>query len=583
MAMRPNRRQGSRGAAVLRSRGSMGSAEGAITAASEMLNARLKMRGASGGSIGEQFQEEAWHYFDVVPELRTAARITGRAMGQCRLVVARFNAQGEPAPLDFSLDEEGKPNNLEDYNHPARTMLAAFAGGQHGQTQLLDALGVAMTVPGESILVGSLDQENRDTSDDFTRMQAYSTSQVTKLADRVVVKLDDSRSADRPLVGSKEAAGNPAAVVAIRVWRPHPQFNYKADSAARSALPVLREIAGYDEHIEATQLSRLMGAGILWIPEEIELPGIPAADGSDPDGSTDPFLRYFMEVITLAMKDRRSAAALAPILARAAREDIEAIRHMTFSTPFDEKVAENRDKAVHRLGVAVDMPGEILTGYGGLQSWTGALVTDDWKGGYLAELMGFACASLTYGWFYPSLVAGGHGDLESDVIIWYDDSSVRTRENTGPEVQAAYDRGEISGDTLRRVLGFNEGDKPTDEEFAEQVIRMLLLKNPSLASLLFPKFGVTFTEEELKQAEVLKGLLSPTAGGAGGAMGPQPGPSSDGSTYVQASAANVPTEVGASAIPNRGSRPGTAAGAGPAEAPAANGTAVAAFRSVPRP
>lgn len=541
----------------------------AIVAAAESLNRRIEMRGGAGGTIGETWQEEVWRYYSCIPELRTAARITGRAMSQCRLVMARVSDKGEPAPLDFSLDEDGNPTNPDDYNHPARLMLSAFAGGQPGQAELLDKIGVCLTTIGETILVGALDQENRDTSDDYTRMQAYSTAQVSKQADKVVLRLDESRNADRPLAGSAEAANDSSAVVAIRVWRPSPQYSWMADSAAKSALPVLREIAGYDAHVKATLLSRLAGAGILWVPDEIDLPGIPAKDGADGDGTMHPFMRYMMEVMSLAISNRDSAAALVPILAQAKGEHIAQVKHMTFETPFDTKVSENREKAVTRLGVAVDMPGELLTGIGGLQSWTGALVTDDWKGGYLAELMGFACAALTYGWYYPAMVATGNGDMESDVIVWYDDSSVRTRENTGPEVQAAYDRGEIDGDALRRVLGFDEADKPTDEEFAKQLAKTMVLKNPSLAALLMPFFGVEFTDDQFELAKKIKDILTPTAGGAGGPAGPQPGPSADGSTYTPI--ANIPTETGSSRVPSSSSAP-----------MGGSQRALAAFNSVPR-
>lgn len=580
MALRPNHRPPKR---------SLTSRDAAIVAAAEQLAERLDKSGTAGGTIGEGWQREFWDLYDRVPEIRTSCRITGRAAGQCRLVLARFNNLGEPVPLDTSLDENGKPNNPDDYEHPGVAMLAALAGGQHGQSELLDSIGVALAGPGETILVGALDQTSRDMADDFTRMQAYSTSQVVRMADKVVVKLDNSRTADRPLATSEEAADDPSAVVAIRVWRPHPRFSWLADSPCRSALAVLREIVGYDDHIRASLLSRLAGAGIMWVPEDIDLPGLIADDEPDGDGTVDPFLRYLMEVMSLAIRDRSSAAALTPILARGSREDIAAVKHMTFSTPFDDKVSEYRREAVGRFGVAVDMPGELLTGMASLQHWTGALITEDWRGGYLAEIMGFATAALTYGWFYPAMIAAGHGDLESDVIVWYDDSSVRTRENTGPEVQAAYDRGEISGDTLRRVLGFDEGDAPTDDEFIQQVAKILLLKNPSLAPLLLPLFGVEFTDEQISQAQTIRAVVNgtpteeppgPTASGGyvpRKAAVPPPAAKPAAPAAAPAPAAPAPASIPAKPAAGTVSPPATSSKP-PTPAPAA----VAAFRSAPK-
>lgn len=514
--------------------------DNAIVAAAEKLTDRLNKSGSGGGQIGEPWQRDMWELYDKVPELRTASRITGRTMGQCRLVLARVNEKGEPAPLDYGTPEEPGP----DADHPGRALLAAFAGGQWGQRDVLDAIGVALTGPGECELIGTLDQTDRDTSDDFTRMQVYSTEQViTKGGGKIAVRLDESSMADRFIEGEGPEDTDDSKVTAIRIWRPHPRFSWKADSAARGSLGVLREIKGYDDHIKASLLSRLAGAGLLGIPEGMTLPASMADEEPGEDGGqVDPFMIYMMEIMALAIGDRESAAALVPILLRGEAEDIAAIRHITMDTPFDQRVSENRNDAVGRFGVAVDMPGELLTGYGALQHWTGALITEDFKGGYLAELMGLLCGSLTQGWFYPALVQMGHDDLPADVIVWYDDSSVRTRENVGPEAQAAYDRGEIKGDTYRRALGYDAEDMPEGEEGILQVLRTIALKAPATAPIYLAKLGFKLTPEESESVRALTEAIA----------APQSQPP-EASGEGQAS---IPTEPGSQAEPTPGTQPG---------------------------
>lgn len=548
MSMKPGRPSSRRPAYTSRSRGKYAGMD-SLTAAAEKLMDRLNKSGTGGGQIGEPWQRDMWDLYDLVPELRTACRITARTMGQCRLVLARVNEKGEPAPLDYSVGENGEPNSPDDYNHPGRALLAAFAGGQWGQQAMLDALGTSLTGPGEAMLVGALDQTERDMTDDFTRMQVYSTEQVnTKGAGRIVVQLDESSRAERFLEGEDPEDNQENPVTAIRIWRPHPRHSWKADSAARGSLGVLREIKGYDDHIKATLLSRLAGSGLLGIPEGMTLPASIADEEPGEDGGQiDPFMLYMMEIMGLAIGDRESAAALVPILLRGEAEDIAAMRHITFATPFDQKVADNREKAVGRFGVAVDMPGELLTGYGALQHWTGALITEDFKNGYLAELMGLTCGSLTQGWFYPALVQQGHDNLPADVIVWYDDSSVRTRENVGPEAQAAYDRGEIKGDSYRRALGYDEEDKAEGEELILQVLQTIALKAPATAPLYLAKLGFRLTPEEAESVKVLTEAIA-----APQAQPPEPGESEQGS---------IPAEPGTQAEPTPGSQPGLAVAA----------------------
>lgn len=471
-----------------------------LTAAAEKLADRLAISATT--RVGEGWQGEAWDMYDDVPEVRTACRITGQAMSQCRLVLARVNSNGEPSPLD---DKEAAA-------HPGTPLLNAFAGGLGGQAAFLDMLGTQLTVPGEGIAVGALDPEEALVSgDDFMRMQLYSPDQVRVVSRQITVRTDESMQGDR-------AVNEDEGLTAIRIWRPHPRRSWQADSAVRSAMTALREIVLYDKHIEATGVSRLISAGLLGVPEGLTLPGLPAENNEDED--VDPFMRFLLRVMATAIADRSSAAARVPILIRGEAEDIAAMKKIDFATPFDAQVPQLRKDAIARFGTAVDMPGELLTGFGSLQHWTGALITDDWKNSYLPGLMQIACWSLTTGWLYKALPA----DTPADVILWYDDSGVRTRENTGPEAQAAFDRRAISAEALRRVLGFDDSDAPDDETLRREIAISLLEKAPALAPLLMPYLGFTFTPEQLQLSTSLSAVVgkAEAPGGPGAAPGGVP-------------------------------------------------------------
>lgn len=463
-----------------------------LTAAAESLASRLAL--STGTRVGEEWQKIAWDFYDRVPELRAAARITGQTCSQVRLNISRISSNGEPIPVT----EETDPG------HPALKLLAGFAGGQGGQSALLDSLGVQMTVPGETILVGSLDPSDQYI-DDFARVQAYSPEQVIVQNRKITVKLDDSSMKGQRTVDEEDPD---MPMRAIRIWRPHPAKSYLADSATRAAMQALQEIVLYDQHIEASAISRLISAGFLLVPEGMTLPGLADDDGSLPD--SDPFMRFLIKVMSTSIGDRTSAAARVPIALRGEKEDLAAMRHLTLSTPFDEQILALRAAALGRLATAVDMPGELLSGYGALQHWTGALVTQDWVNNYLPGIMTFVCNGLTTGWLYPAM-ANIDPDLPADVIMWYDTSGIRVRENVGPEAFQAYDRNEINGDSLRRALGYDDGDAPDADQLKKQLLIEMAKKQPLIAPLALVALGYTFSDAEIQSAAAIAQALGKPA------------------------------------------------------------------------
>lgn len=485
--------------------------------------------------------------YDAVPELRAAARITGQAMSQCRLVIARVT-DGEPAPLDIGTPE--KPGI--DADHPAQRLLEGFAGGQGGQSAWLDMLGVHLTVTGESISVGAIDT-TEENDHRLAHWETYSPEQVKAQNKTIVVKLGDSMQDDVPV--NEEEDG----VTAVRIWRPHPRHTWQADSAARAALGAMNEIIMYDQHIESSAISRLISAGLLFVPDGMTLPGLEAQDESD-EVDVDPFMRFLMHVMSIAIKDRGSAAARIPILLRGDKEDGEAIRHITLDNPFDEKVLELRNAAIRRLAVAVDMPSEILSGLGQTQHWIGALITQDWVNNYLQTMMSLACGSLTTGWLHKALKEIDAGGDHSDLIVWFDASSVRVKENIGPETQWAWENGLVGDDTARRVFGFDDSDKPTDEEYQKHLLVSMLEKSPALAPFIFPLLGFKFTPQQLVEIAEITAVVNttPTDGNASpgelaarkdGALPTQPGAAQEPDTTTSTPAG------GASALPRPGVKP----------------------------
>lgn len=502
---------------------------GAMTAAAERLADRLATK--SGSTVGEHWQALALDMYDAVPELRAAARITGQAMSQCRLVIARVT-DGEPAPLAIGLPDAPGP----DADHPAQKLLESFAGGQGGQAAWLDMLGVHLTVTGESISVGAIDTVTPN-DNPLAEWAAYSPQQVVARNSAITVKMGDTLQSDE--IVDEEVSG----VTAVRIWRPHPRFNWQADSAARAAMSVMEEIVLYDQHVESSAISRLISAGVFAVPDGMTLPGLPAEEDSD-DVDVDPFMRFLMQVMSTAIKDRKSAAARVPILIRGDKEDIAAMKHFDFSTGFDAKVEELRHAAIKRLAVAVDMPAALLTGLEDTQHWSGALITQDWVNNYLQALLALVCGSLTSGWLHKALALTQGAEDYSNIIVWFDSSQVRVRENIGPETQWAWENRLVSDDTARRILGFDDSDIPSPEEFERNMLIAILHKAPVLAPLIFPLLGIKFTPEQLLEADALGQAIrrtsSPEVGPEGQVIPTAPGGAQQPSTSTSSPSGGIP-------------------------------------------
>jgi hypothetical protein len=80
--------------------------------------------------------------------------------------------------------------------------------------------------------------------------------------------------------------------------------------------------------------------------------------------------------------------------------------------------------------------------------------------------------------------------------VWYDPSEIVVRPDKSEKVVVAYDRGEASGDALRRESGLDEADKPEDEDLREWALKQGVLGKWGEA--LVPVAYKELTGEELE-------------------------------------------------------------------------------------
>ena len=342
-----------------------------LVAAAPPASSPTATQGAGPGQ-GDSWQSQAWQFYDSVGELRYVAQWISSALSRCALSASDVGDDGHPTG--------------ETSDRVVIDTVAEIAGGPAGQAALLGRLATFLTVPGDGYVVILY----RDGKEEW---HVLSREEVKKRADGKV----------EVLLAGETIELDPATDSVTRVSRPHPRNARETDSPVRAALPILREIIRLGQHIETTAKSRLVGAGLLFVPNEMSLPqaGGPEGERVDSDAPGLPPIApedytptvsatpsdlsdAIIETAGIAISDPGSAAAATPIVVGVPAEYIGNIQHMKFGLEWADTVLQLREAAIRRLALALDIPPEVMTGMGQSNHWcvdqqTEALTTDGWK------------------------------------------------------------------------------------------------------------------------------------------------------------------------------------------------------------
>lgn len=397
------------------------------------------------------WQANSWGFYYSVGEFRRGVDWIASACSRCRLIAAErpIGSDDEPVPLDSG---------------PAVDAVAEFAGGVGGQAALIEMAATHLGVVGETFYVGYDDDSGR-------HWEAHSADEIRPRGDGFELRKDDNSWIPVDMV--------------VRVWNPDKRFSWRADAQTRTLAPILREIELSTEYIQSALISRLAGAGLLILPDEIVFPGSDKHQGEDGD----PFVLDLIEAMVTPIKDSNSASRHVPMVIRVPGAFVDKVKHLRFAAPFDEKAIDQRDNAIGRLAVSMDLETEQLTGMGEVNHWGQWEIKESTLQMTVAPRMESICNGLTTGWLKSVLGATG-ARPDNEIIVWYDTTELDVKPDKSQHAQDAYDRGEASGAAYRRELGLSEDDAPTGEELLGWAARRLLL-NPETAAAAAQALGLT--------------------------------------------------------------------------------------------
>jgi hypothetical protein len=442
----------------------------------------------------ETWQRELWRLYDIVPEFRAAASWVGQCCSRVRIYVAEVDklgrVQGEATKASIAA--------LSD----------SIFGNPGAKSELLRACGINMTVAGEFFILGQAGADETDGD----RWFVLSSSEVRR-----------TRNGDvywGPKLG--EQIVNAAREMITRVWTPHPQRILYADSPARACQPVLRELEQLTKFTFSQIDSRLAGAGMLIIPNNLDFP----ADDSQSTASESLMMRL-AEAMSASLKGEGQATALVPLILEADPADIDrGFKYISFATELSKQVMEMKAEAVKRLGTGLDMPTEALTGMGDASHWSAWHIEESGVKLHIEPLMNRICTALTRAYLKPALKVMGQDP--GRYIFWFDTAPLTVRPQRFTDALNLYEKGLLSADAVRDAGYFKDSEKQDETESARIFVREVVLRDPQLFSMQGVRELAGITEEMLPQTAIAPPAVGAGAGpglpGMGGSGPPPPPP-----------------------------------------------------------
>ena len=463
----------------------------------------------------QDWQAEAWAYYDTVPEVKESIRYRGNQMGKLHLFTAVENPN-DPAgpPVPATDPESGVPPSVAEQ---ADLELGRLQSSVGGQAEILRETDMNLEVVGECYLVGrgerTVEVPQRDGTTQVSTMpedwQIRSISEIDVRQGVYYVRSDPSE-----MRGSKLDDENDSI---IRIWTRHPQWSNLPDSSMRALLEECRTLQVLTQQVQAEANSR-QSAGMFTVPNELSFGGpdpTQPIDGQD-DDDPDPFQQELQRALTEPIGDPSSASSVMPMLVRGPAQYLtgDFMRHIDFGRDTSESMEKRIQARIERIARGLNLPVEKVMGHQQTTYANAAQVDLDEYNDYLQPAAETATDALTYAFLMPQLAENPLVPPEwadGRIFIAADPSALITPPSKEENADGAYDRDTISADTYRAAKGFNEGDAPDELELLIRAGLGRGIFTASITEALLDLLGVELDIPERTAAEVAAEELPPAS------------------------------------------------------------------------
>ncbi len=408
-----------------------------------------------------EWQQEAWRFYKALGAFKYAMLWFSQTMSRVRLTAALTpKTQGEPPEIVDS--------------GAAYDLVREFFNGTAGQSQFMKDIAIQLNVPGEGY-VAMYDEPDED-------KRCYIVRSITQLRPSTGRAAVNGRSQRVTLWEDEVDSGVwrklPPETYVFRMWQPDGEKSFLPDSPAQAALPVMRVIDMMERRVIAQSVSRLASNGLLLYPSEVTFPVKPGYEKS-----LDPFTAEWLDIAAKTIENPGGPLAALPMPIKVPREYIKDFTHLDFANTYDERLMEILNLFYDKLGVAMNMPKEVVTGMGNANHWNVWGLDEQGIEVHIKPHAELICAGLTKGYLHPSLKAANEptsGPDGRDYIVWYDTSELDVPPDRSAAADAAYDRQAINREAYVNAKGFSKDVIPTDEELREQLL-IQMAKDPASA------------------------------------------------------------------------------------------------------
>lgn len=396
---------------------------------------------------GKEWQRACYRHVQICGEARFAAHYFAQAMSRCTLHTMRKNG-----------DRHERTSGT-----PGAEALQALFNGPEGQAEMLESIGTHLVIAGECYLVGRTVEDAAQQESEV--WEVFSIEEIKVLGNKWAISYGSGYK-DIPLKADD---------VVIRIWIPSPDHKMQADSPFRSLLPVLDEIEWLTKHIFAQTRSRLTGAGILWVPSEIEFPPPPVKEGEQPPpNKAAAFVQLLGDEMLTPIEDQGDPAAVIPIVATAPGEHLDKPRLMHFWSDLDSNALSMRAAAVERFALGMDMPKEQVLGMSsnsgtgggnsnGVSHWGAWQIDESTIKMHIEPMLGRVANAITMAYLRPV--------SNTDELVGFDTTNLKLRPDRSRESIELWDRGQLSTAAMLRENGFDPDDAPDEAEIALWLLR----------------------------------------------------------------------------------------------------------------
>jgi hypothetical protein len=410
----------------------------------------------------QPWQSLAWRYRDMIGELRFGLRYRSNALSRVRFYVAEIiDDDDEPIPVSLRHDddpEKAKRITLpEDFCRAAEEELNRLP--LDAGYEFLGIWSENFDVAGDCWLHGFTnpltgEEEWKIRSVESVDVQGASLTVKNELGQPRKINLDEEEL--------------------YRLWIPHPAHPHLGDSALNALSDVLEDICLTGRELRAVARSRIMANGALLVPESMASVANTREEDDSPEARRAMWMSNLEAAMLAPIANEGDAGGVVPLVLTGSKEDIEAVRQLTFAREESPILLEKLRASLGRMGNSLDIPPEILTGMADANHWTAWQIDNSTFRHHLEPGIRLMVDALTGSFLRTALKASGFpAELLKRVRIWYDAGQITENPNRRQDALDALDHILIGPAAGREALGFNDGDAPTPEE----ALQLIAAKN----------------------------------------------------------------------------------------------------------